>query len=75
MQELVSGADRVRACQHCDFEMICLHNVRDVTRPVRDDTGALRYFVHALSGSSGVVPRSEVQSERRLSKSGTRLGG
>src|SRR6267378_8681417 len=30
MQELVAGADRVRACQHCDFEMICRREERRV---------------------------------------------
>ena len=55
MQELVSGADRVRACQHCDFEMICLHNVRDVTRPVRDDVASAVRFGEKRFLKRGVI--------------------
>jgi hypothetical protein len=44
MQELVSIAFRVRRCQDCDFEMICVHNVRDVTPPVRDDVASAVRF-------------------------------
>ena len=44
MEELVSIASRVRRCKDCDFEMIYLRNVRDVTRPLRDDVASVVRF-------------------------------
>jgi hypothetical protein len=35
-QRQFADVDHARRCQHRNFEMICLHNVRDVSRPMRN---------------------------------------